>query len=303
MIAEPFCNVCRDSRCTEITAFKSDLDGNFYHVIKCKRCGLLFVSPLPDLNPENVKKIYSDEYADKVYPISETTMVEDALRRQMDIVEPYGRIGDILNVGAMSGECRILTERGWKLHTVDASAYAAERARKRWGFEVTVSRIEDFSPPPESYDFIKLGHVIEHLGDPSATLEHLHPMLRDGGLILIDTDNAAGLETRAEATITGLMRMKPVRRLAEGLAGKKYNLRYGRLTPPVHLYTFTMRSLTSLVKQKGFEVVKTFNAAWGDPTWFPLPSKSILERAFVQIDRIGVKFGYGNVIAVLARKV
>lgn len=303
MPGEPSCIVCKESRCIEIVAFRSGLDGELYHVMKCEKCGLLFVSPLPNLSPDNLKKIYGEDYAESVFPPSEDKLLEAALGRQMDIVEHYGKIGDVLNVGAMSGECRILKERGWKLQMVEASAYAAERARERWGFDITVSRIEDFSPPPESFDFVKLGHVIEHLGDPSATLDHLHRMLRVGGLILIDTDNAEGLETRVEASLIGVMQRPWVRRLAESLVGKKYRLRYGRLTPPVHLYTFTLKSLTSLVSKRGFEVVKTFNASWGDPTWWPLTTKTLLEIAFRQIDRLGGKFGRGNVIAVLARKV
>ena len=302
MTGERPCNICRDSRCAEVAGLRSDLDGEYYRVMKCERCGLLYVDPLPDLSPENLRKIYGDTYVEKVYPLSEDRLLEDALGRQMAIVEQYGTIGDVLNVGAMSGECRILTDRGWRLHIVEASAHAAERARERWGVEITVSKIEDYSVPPGSYDFIKLGHVIEHLGDPSTTVAHLHGMLRAGGLILIDTDNAEGLETRVEASLMGLMRRDRVRRIAEKLAGKKYNLRSGRLTPPVHLYTFTMKSLVSLVRQCGFEVVATFNASWGDPTWFPLSKRSVIETLFLGIDHIGAMLGRGNVIAVLARK-
>jgi 2-polyprenyl-3-methyl-5-hydroxy-6-metoxy-1,4-benzoquinol methylase len=270
--------------------------------MKCTRCGLLFLHPLPLLTPERLNEIYSQDYAESVYPVSQIRILESALHRQMAIIEKYGNKGRMLNVGAMSGEVRVLKERGWIVQIVEASGYAAERARREWGLDVTVSRIEDFTCTPGSFDFIKLGHVIEHLSDPAATIDRLMSMLRPGGLILIDTDNADGIESRLEAALMGVMRIQPVRRVLEKLAGRKYHMRYGRLTPPVHLYTFTLKSLTSMLEGRGFHVVETFNPPWGDRTWFPIAHASLLLRTFVLIDQLGAKFGRANVIAVLARK-
>lgn len=299
----PLCNVCLDSRCEELAHLTSDLDKEVYHVMKCKRCGLLFLYPLPNLTPEKLEAIYGENYAETVFPLNEIEIIKQALHKQMAIVERYGQKGSVLNVGAMSGDVlEVFKERHWQLRIVEVSKYAVERTRSSGDYDITLSKIEDFSCPPESFDFIKLGHVIEHLANPAMVLEKLWALLRPGGLILIDTDNANGLETMAEATLMPLMQMQPIRHLAERMVGREYHLRYGRLTPPVHLYTFTMKSLTTLVEAKGFDIVRTFNSAWGDPTWFPLLKRSMLETIFTTIDQLGARFGRGNVIAVLARK-
>jgi crotonobetainyl-CoA:carnitine CoA-transferase CaiB-like acyl-CoA transferase len=63
--------------------------------------------------------------------------------------------------------------------------------------------------------------------------------------------------------------------------------------------------LTRLLEDTGFEIIKVFKPAWGDPTWFPLTNQrefGTVEKVFIKLDQIGAKFGLGDVIAVLARK-
>lgn len=297
------CNICKAGHCTKLVEFTSDLDKESYSVMKCSSCGLLFLNPIPVLTPEKLTQIYGEEYAETVYPDGYYVQLEGAVNKQMEIIEKHVKVGKALNIGAMGEEVKSIKKRGWNLTIVDASKYAVERTRKRGDAdEVYHSKIEDFSYTPESFDFIKFGHIIEHLVDPAEALKKLWTMLRPGGVILIDTDNADGLETKVEEAIMGPMRISVIRELAENLVGKKYNLRYGRLTPPVHLYTFTLKSLSFIVEKCGFKVLETFNASWGDPIWFPLYNKSLVEKVFIGIDKLGVKFGKGNVIAVLAQK-
>jgi 2-polyprenyl-3-methyl-5-hydroxy-6-metoxy-1,4-benzoquinol methylase len=200
----------------------------------------------------------------------------------------------------------VILDRGWTLSVVEVSEYAAETARQKWGLDVTVSRIEDIEYPAGYFDFIKLGHVIEHLADPSAVLRKLNTLLRDDGLILIDTDNASGLRTRIEISIRRLLGERLAAYLVRKLTGKNLRKRYGRLTPPIHLYTFSPRSLRLLLERTGFTVVKLIEPAWGDPTWFPITSTNdltLVERVFLLVDTIGAKLlDHGEVLVVFARK-
>src|SRR5262249_39727272 len=160
---------------------------------KCGQCGLLSASPLPELSFDALQGLYGAAYTkDQREPDEsrrELEILREATVRQMEIVERHVRPGVALNVGAMGGAVQVLEERGWKLHLVEVSSYAAETARARWGFDVTLSRIEDYDAPRESFDFVKLGHVIEHLSDPRAALVKLQSILRPGGILLVDTDN------------------------------------------------------------------------------------------------------------------
>lgn len=305
----PICNVCQSNNTQVVALLQSEIDHNKYSAVQCDQCSLIFAFPLPDLSFAALQNVYEDNYTEGQRGLSTDvqalSVLRDATSHQMDLVEKYTPKGTALNVGAMSEAIKVLEERGWQLRIVEVSSYAAETAHKLWGLNVTVSRIEDFECSPATFDFIKLGHVIEHLADPRFVMERLATLLKPGGVILIDTDNAYGLQARIEMAVRKLLGEKLSASLVKKLTKKNLRKRYGRLTPPEHLYGFSTKSLTRLLKDTGFEIIITVKPAWGDPTWFPLTSQndfSLVERIFIKLDRVGAKFGLGNVIAVLARK-
>jgi SAM-dependent methyltransferase len=303
------CNVCQSTNTQVVALLQSEIDGKEYSAVKCRQCGLVFAFPIPELSFDALQNVYGEGYTEGQRKISTSDQairaLRDAVSRQMDIVERHVEKGVALNVGAMSDAIKVLEERGWKLRIVEVSSYAAETARRLWGFDVTVSRIEDFECSPATFDFIKLGHVIEHLADPRLAVQRLATLLKPGGVILIDTDNAYGLKTQIEVTIRRLLGENLSASLVQKLTKKNLRKRYGRLTPPEHLYCFSEKSLTKLLEDAGFEVVRVFKPAWGDPTWFPLTDQSgfsTIEKIFIRLDQIGARFGFGDVIAVLAKK-
>ncbi len=304
------CNVCGTSDCQIMATLTSDIDQECYQACRCRTCGLVFAYPMPQLSDEELQQLYGDDYTENQRSVSladthTTEILRTATHRQMEIVERYIPKGKALNVGAMNEAIAILPERGWDLKVVEVSGYAAETARRLWGLDVTVSRIEDFDAPPSSYDFIKLGHVLEHLFDPRKVIEKLATLLRPGGIILIDTDNASGLKTQVEVTSRRLLGEATAGTLVKKLTGKNLHKRYGRLTPPEHVYSFTEKSLIKLLTTSGYEVLETFKPAWGDPTWFPMANMqefSRLERGFFLIDQVGTRLGAGEVVVVLAQK-
>jgi len=269
----------------------------------------LFALPVPDLSVEGLQNIYGSDYTEDMMGLSETSEAHEvhraSINRQMDIVERYVQKGKALNVGAMGGAIKVLEERGWDLQLVDVSRVAAEVARRRWNLNVTNSRLEDFGCPAGSLDFVRLGHVIEHLGDPKLALQRIARMLRRGGVLQVETDNADGLRTRVEFLVRRVLGERLSERLVRVLTKKSLRKRYGRLIPPVHLYSFSPRNLTLLLEETGFEVLVLFKPAWGDSTWFPMTDEntfSPVERAFIRLDQLGARFGLGDVIALIARK-
>lgn len=303
------CNACEGGDTQAVATLRSEIDGKEYEAVRCRSCGLVFASPIPDLSFEGLQDVYGAGYTEgqresDADPHS-LALLREATHRQMEIVERHVSKGVALNVGAMNGGALALVDRGWRLRVVEVSRHAAETARARWGFDVTVSRIEDYECPPGTFDFIKLGHVIEHLADPARAVRRLAAMLRPGGVILVDTDNAGGLRTQIEVTVRKLLGERLSASAVRALTGKNLRKRYGRLIPPVHLYTFTETSLTRLLAGAGFEVLRVGSPAWGDPTWFPLAHLkdfSRVERVFIRIDQLGSKFGRGDLLSVLARR-
>jgi SAM-dependent methyltransferase len=265
---------------------------------------------LPDLSFEALQVVYGAEYTgDQRVLEGDSVSLEMArigVHRQMDIVERYVSPGLALNVGAMGRAIHVVQDRGWRLKIVDVSNHAAETAKALWGVDVTVSRIEDYASEGEAFDFVRMGHVIEHLADPEAAMRNVARIMRPGGVALIDTDNAEGFRSQMEGGIRRLIGEGSAARLVKMATGKELKKKYGRLIPPVHLNIFSERALRRVLEEAGFEVLETRKPAWGDRTWFPMDTMdhlSLAERTFIRVDQVGALFGRGEVLSVLARRI
>lgn len=306
----PICRVCRGGHVRAVAELTSERDGRDYRALTCRDCGLLFADPLPDLSFEALQTVYGAEYTgdQRVLEGDQASLeiARSAVHRQMDIVERYVSPGLALNVGAMGQAIHVVQDRGWRLKIVDASSYAAETARSLWGIDVTVSRIEDYASDDGAFDFVRMGHVIEHLADPALAMRNVARIMRSGGVALIDTDNAGGFRSQIESGIRRLLGEGGAAKLVRMATGKELKKKYGRLIPPVHLNIFSERSLRQVLQETGFEVLEVRKPAWGDRTWFPMKTMdhlSVAERTFIRLDQLGALFGRGEVLSVLARRV
>jgi 2-polyprenyl-3-methyl-5-hydroxy-6-metoxy-1,4-benzoquinol methylase len=303
------CRVCHGRRIRVAAKLTSERDGRDYRALTCRDCGLLFADPLPDLSFEALQRVYGSGYTGDQRVLEEDQasleMARSAVHRQMDIVEHHVAPGLALNVGAMGQAIHVVRDRGWRLSIVDASSYAAETARALWGIDVTVSRIEDYAGEGEAFDFVRMGHVIEHLADPGLAMRNVARIMRPGGVALIDTDNSEGFRSQIESWIRRLVGEGSAARLVKMFTGKELKKKYGRLIPPVHLNIFSERALRRVLEDSGFEVVEVRKPAWGDKTWFPMETMdnlSLAERMFIRADQVGAMFGRGEVLSVLARR-
>jgi len=303
------CRICHSPRIRVAAKLTSERDGRDYRALTCRDCGLLFADPLPDLSFEALQTVYGAQYTidERVLEGDRASLeiARSAVHRQMDIVERYVSPGLALNVGAMSQAFHVVQDRGWRLKIVDASSHAAETARALWGVDVTVSRIEDYASEGEAFDFVRMGHVIEHLADPALAMRNVARIMRSGGVVLIDTDNSEGFRSQIESWIRRLVGEGSAARLVKMATGKELKKKYGRLIPPVHLNIFSERALRRVLEEAGFEVLEVRKPAWGDRTWFPMETMdhlSLAERTFIQADQVGALFGRGEVLSILARK-
>jgi 2-polyprenyl-3-methyl-5-hydroxy-6-metoxy-1,4-benzoquinol methylase len=303
------CRICHSTRVRIAAKLTSERDGRDYRALACRDCGLLFADPLPDLSFEALQTVYGAEYTgdQRVLERDQAALeiARIAVHRQMDIVERYVSPGLALNVGAMGQAIHVVQDRGWRLKIVDASSYAAETARALWGIDVTVSRIEDYASEGEAFDFVRMGHVIEHLADPALAMRNVAKIMRSGGVVLIDTDNSEGFRSQIESWIRRLVGEGSAARLVKMATGKELKKKYGRLIPPVHLNIFSERALRRVLEEAGFEVLEIRKPAWGDRTWFPMETLdhlSLAERTFIRVDQVGAVFGCGEVLSILARR-
>jgi SAM-dependent methyltransferase len=106
--------------------------------------------------------------------------------------------------------------QGWEAYAVDCTDRAAVEALALEPAEVVIA-----------------GEVIEHVPNPGALLDAIHPLVAPGGRLVVTTPNAAGW-------------LNPM----ASLGGYEVN-------HPDHLVMFTCTTLTSLLGREGWELVET----------------------------------------------
>jgi 2-polyprenyl-3-methyl-5-hydroxy-6-metoxy-1,4-benzoquinol methylase len=155
---------------------------------------------------------------------------------------PYGG-RRLLDAGCSNGAyLALMRELGWETTGIEPDLGAVAQARNH-GLKVRRGTIADLSPATDgTFDYITLGHVLEHVHDPVQALAAIRRVLAPGGAVWIATPNLKSLNRR-------LFR------------------RYWRaLDPPRHLVLFTPGSLTALLARVGFSEIRmvrpTASADW-----------------------------------------
>lgn len=198
---------------------------------RCRRCGLLFVWPLP--TDAEVAGVYADvEYRaeDLRDHSADAFALEDHILKLLERhgVHPPGRL---LDVGCGAGHfLNRARDRGWLPLGQEIALHSARFARDQYGVEILTEPIETVVPKlaPASFDLITLIGVIEHVPDPVGFLSQLRRLMKPGGSLFILTDNV-------RSWLHFLLREN-----------------FPWIMPPEHLQLFTPRSIDVLLVSNGF---------------------------------------------------
>lgn len=208
---------------------------NSFNFLKCRECGLVFISSVPDNN----LKIYSSDYFSGAkegfgyvdYEVDKKAM-SSSLDSYLDKIEKVlPKKGKLLDVGTATGFfLEVAKKRGWNARGIEFSEYAAKKARDK-GLDVKTGTLEGAGFGQGSFDLVTLLDVVEHLSDPKSTLSSVHGILAKGRIIAINTPDSGSLVSR--------------------ILNKGWHL----IVPPEHLFLFSQKSLRKLLENIGFEVV------------------------------------------------
>jgi SAM-dependent methyltransferase len=170
-------------------------------------------------------------YADALDPISvreEAGQVETA-RRGLEHIEALVGVGHMVDLGCWTGSFLVAArDRGWSVVGVEASRWAAERARGR-GVDIVAEDLFSTDLAPGSFRAVVLCDVLEHLVTPRSALATIHDLLEPGGAVYITVPNAGS----AAATVLGSRWWSVL---------------------PMHLQYFTRISLRRALEAEGFTV-------------------------------------------------
>jgi 2-polyprenyl-3-methyl-5-hydroxy-6-metoxy-1,4-benzoquinol methylase len=134
-----------------------------------------------------------------------------------------------LDIGAGIGKTMLaLSRAGFDVHGVEASPSFHRAAIERMNIptdRLQLAMVEDAEFDPESFDFINLGAVLEHLYDPAGVLERSIPWLKPNGLMHIEVPSSSYL-------------MSSLVRWFYRLTGSDYVINTCPMHAPFHLYEF-----------------------------------------------------------------
>jgi 2-polyprenyl-3-methyl-5-hydroxy-6-metoxy-1,4-benzoquinol methylase len=247
----------------QVFACTSSHYGRYGPVVRCRQCGLVYLHPR--LTADAVEAAY-EEVADTRYLEEREGRVhtfaraldelESVRSRLLDPPRPaslsaapaetlgspagtngavhpgplgLGR-GRLLDVGCHIGVfLELAAARGWVAEGVEPSRWATDVARDR-GLQVTCGTLRGSAFPAGAFDVVTMWDVIEHFPDPGAEVREVHRLLRPGGLVGITTMNV------------------------ESLVARVLGPRWPWLMQ-MHLYYFSVRTLSALLERCGFRVV------------------------------------------------
>lgn len=281
------CPVCgRSGR-----AILFDKDG--YRYASCPGCGSASLDPMPDETaaPDlydlgyftgGVAGAYGDYGRDEPLHRANARMRLRVLERAG--LTPPGRLVDVGSAfGFFLDEAR---SAGWDVIGVDVSAAARATAAERFDLE-SVAGLDDLEASTTvPVDVVTFFQSLEHMVDPRGALARARAHLAPGGGTVIETWDRSSAVAR--------------------LFGKHWH----QVTPPSVVHLFDRRSLAALLTGAGFSVetmrVSTKYVSLGAAAHLVVEKYPRSRRVLAPMtggpgERIRVRYGFGDLITVVAR--
>jgi SAM-dependent methyltransferase len=225
-----------------------------FGVVKCRRCGLVRLSPRP--TREAARRLYdrtyyaAGGYDDYVKTFERFRGVYERLfaKRLALLSRHVAGPGRLLECGCAHGfQLEWLRRQGWEVAGNDVSAEAAAYARQRFGLEVIERPLEEAELEPASFDAAYLVDIVEHLYDPGAALARVRAALKPGGVALVQVP----------------YELYHWEKIGQALWEGK---RPGAVAPdavPYHVAFFTPRTLKAMLQKNGFAVLARYSGNYG----------------------------------------
>ena len=254
-------------------------------VWRCAGCGSYVKSPFYD--GEELRSLYASYPQHKqVYaiPAGEIALLDAKVERIERLAPNRGKL---LEIGCAQGHLmRRAARRGWDVFGVEIDGSARARLTPEFSGRVRFIRSEsDYSAIESSrYDVVCSYQVFEHLLHPAEAVRHWVRALSAGGLLVVDTPNAASLGARW------------------------HQGRWVQHGVQEHFVIFSTRAVTRLYRAHGLEVVQI--RFGGSPPVFTRSERAVTRargllrsRALTRLAQEAIyRFGLGDSMEIIGRK-
>jgi 2-polyprenyl-3-methyl-5-hydroxy-6-metoxy-1,4-benzoquinol methylase len=260
-----------------------------WNIGRCTRCGLVYLNPAPFFEPDTEFSSMSKGFQYTRYmheKIGERIFAYETAQLRSQVEEIRRLTGQTiaavryLEVGCGSGaSVRAAADLGWEATGIDIDPELIATGVKQHGADLRCTPLLQAGFSDDSFDFVRLRDVIEHLPDPYESLRKIRCLLRPGGIALIVAPNEGALINR-------------FRRLA-GM--KRTMVAYAE--PPHHIHGFTPVTLRLIVERAGFKVLELRTIETVHPGYVTSNNmRSAHRSALVALWKLARTVGMGNFI-------
>lgn len=288
------CPLCGSAKSGRYARDFYKLGRQVYSLLRCKQCGLVFVSPFP--SEKDIAAMYSGSYFDDCYDSGMSSAgyfenrekLTERYRKVLAGIMRYKRSGKLLEVGCAGGIfLELAKKQGFEPEGVEISA---EMSAKALGFKVFTGTLEQAKFPSSSFDIVYMGHVLEHVTNPKAMVKEAFRVLRSNGLLVVEVP--AFVNSFYYLLLRAFYSIIPLAPLPFFKIAPK-----GKYLKPYHLLEFSPRTLKMLLQRQGFRVARLEQS-------IPVPDSlsPVLQPVFAAL-KLLVKLGFrGGSLAAFAVK-
>lgn len=254
-----------------------------HRLYKCKKCGVVRPFPLPYTDkskntiydvPQNIK-FYDPSLKGINFEGKEYKYYFKHFKPFLEIIKQYNLSGKTLDIGCGPGHLTILLNKeGFQAEGQDISPNLERFLKKK--FKIYCGELNSPALKKNSYSFITLNQVLEHVEDPGKLLKEIRSLLKPEGYLIVAVPYLAGFIPQVMRTYW-------------------YGLGYGQ-----HLNFFTKKSAKILFEKNGFSI-EEFKILSND--YYHPKFPRFLEPVIDLFCNFLVKLGLGDNLFIIAKRV
>lgn len=260
------CPICSNKNCRLDLTCKDNLVSNeSFEIRHCAACGFSFTQNFP--SEDYIGKYYEAEdyishtdtqkgIINKLYHFARNI----SLKSKTSLIKKYAatEAGTLLDIGCGTGYfLRNVCKKKWIVTGIEKSKQVREYAHDKFGLNIQDSDYL-FDIPDQTKDVITMWHVLEHIERLNITMNNLHRILKDSGILFIALPNKASVDA------------------------KYYKQDWAAYDVPRHLWHFSPNDFEELANKHKFNVVKR-KAMYFDPFYIAMLSEKNKGTSFASL--------------------
>ncbi len=227
------CPICNDTKYKVVYKgyqYVNDRNENKnFQIIKCSNCGLSRNYPLPYLDDVSAEVYQDFSYID---PYINAELWNKFFMPMINKIKKYKQKGTILDIGCSSGYLlKLAKDNGFNTYGVELNPQAAKYGNDNYNLNILNKDLSAANFDNNYFDIIVCSQLMEHIVNPEHLLSEIYRVMKNDGILIIDSPNYNGLLVK--------------------FWGKKW----GGYQPQWHVWQFTPKSISALLNKNNFNAI------------------------------------------------